>query len=111
MVIYLAGLQDVPEHLYEAADLDGAHWLQKIRHVTLPMLSPVILFNLIIGIIGTFQFFAIPFVMAPNGHLVRRQRRQGRDAGETPRRDDRTLREWREVAAMRAAAALAGSRR
>ncbi len=71
MVIYLAGLQDVPEHLYEAADLDGAHWLQKIRHVTLPMLSPVILFNLIIGIIGTFQYFAIPFVMAPNGQPAR----------------------------------------
>jgi multiple sugar transport system permease protein len=71
VVIYLAGLQDVPEHLYEAADLDGAHWLQKIRHVTLPMLSPVILFNLIMGIIGTFQFFAIPFVMAPNGQPAR----------------------------------------
>jgi multiple sugar transport system permease protein len=71
VVIYLAGLQDVPEHLYEAADLDGAHWLQKIRHVTLPMLSPVILFNLIIGIIGTFQYFAIPFVMAPGGTPAR----------------------------------------
>lgn len=71
MVIYLAGLQDVPAHLYEAADLDGAHWLQKIRHVTLPMLSPVILFNLIIGIIGTFQYFAIPYVMAPNGQPAR----------------------------------------
>jgi multiple sugar transport system permease protein len=71
VVIYLAGLQDVPEHLYEAADLDGAHWLQKIRHVTLPMLSPVILFNMIIGIIGTFQYFAIPFVMAPGGQPAR----------------------------------------
>jgi multiple sugar transport system permease protein len=71
VVIYLAGLQDVPEHLYEAADLDGAHWLQKIRHVTLPMMSPVILFNLIIGIIGTFQYFAVPFVMAPNGQPAR----------------------------------------
>jgi len=72
IVIYLAGLQDVPEHLYEAADLDGAHWLQKIRHVTLPMVSPVILFNLIIGIIGTFQYFAIPFVMAPGGQPARK---------------------------------------
>ena len=71
VVIYLAGLQDVPEHLYEAADLDGAHWLQKIRHVTLPMLSPVILFNLIIGIIGTFQYFTIPFVLAPGGQPAR----------------------------------------
>lgn len=71
VVIYLAGLQDVPVHLYEAADLDGASWWQKIRHVTVPMLSPVILFNLIIAIIGTFQFFAIPFIMAPGGQPAR----------------------------------------
>jgi multiple sugar transport system permease protein len=71
MVIYLAGLQDVPQHLYEAADLDGASWWHKIRHVTLPMLSPVILFNLIIAIIGTFQFFAVPFIMAPGGQPAR----------------------------------------
>jgi multiple sugar transport system permease protein len=71
VVIYLAGLQDVPVHLYEAADLDGANWLQKIRHVTLPTVSPVILFNLIMGIIGTFQYFAIPYVMTPNGTPAR----------------------------------------
>jgi multiple sugar transport system permease protein len=71
MVIYLAGLQDVPQPLYEAADLDGANWWHKIRHVTLPMLSPVILFNLIIAIIGTFQFFAVPFIMAPGGQPAR----------------------------------------
>lgn len=71
MVIYLAGLQDVPRHLYEAADLDGASWWHKIRHVTLPMLSPVILFNLIIAIIGTFQYFAVPFIMAPGGQPAR----------------------------------------
>jgi multiple sugar transport system permease protein len=71
MVIYLAGLQDVPAHLYEAADLDGASWWHKIWHVTLPMLSPVILFNLIIAIIGTFQFFAVPFIMAPGGQPAR----------------------------------------
>jgi multiple sugar transport system permease protein len=71
VVIYLAGLQDVPVHLYEAADLDGAHWWQKVRHVTLPMLSPVILFNGIMAIIGTFNYFAIPFVMAPGGQPAR----------------------------------------
>jgi multiple sugar transport system permease protein len=71
MVIYLAGLQDVPVQLYEAADLDGANWLQKIHHVTLPSVSPVILFNLIMGIIGTFQYFAIPYVMTPNGTPAR----------------------------------------
>jgi ABC-type sugar transport system permease subunit len=71
VVIYLAGLQDVPVHLYEAADLDGAHWMQKIRHVTIPMMSPVILFNGIMAIIGTFNFFAQPFVMAPGGQPAR----------------------------------------
>ncbi len=71
VVIYLAGLQDVPVHLYEAADLDGANWWQKVRNVTLPMVSPVILFNGIMAIIGTFNFFAIPFVMAPGGQPAR----------------------------------------
>lgn len=71
MVIFLAGLQDVPEHLYEAADLDGASWWDKIRHVTLPMISPVILFNGIMGIIGSLQFFAIPYIMTPNGQPAR----------------------------------------
>jgi multiple sugar transport system permease protein len=71
VVIYLAGLQDVPVHLYEAADLDGANWWQKVRHVTLPMTSPVILFNGIMAIIGTFNFFAVPFVMAPGGQPAR----------------------------------------
>jgi len=67
MVIYLAGLQDVPQHLYDAAELDGANWLQKIRHVALPAISPVILFNLIMGIIGGLQFFAVPYVISPTG--------------------------------------------
>jgi multiple sugar transport system permease protein len=71
MVIYLAGLQDVPQALYEAAELDGAGWWAKTRHVTLPMLSPVILFNLIMGIIGTLQVFTLPFIMFPGGTPAR----------------------------------------
>jgi multiple sugar transport system permease protein len=71
MVIFLAGLQDVPVHLYEAADLDGATWWSKLRHVTLPMISPVLLFNGIMGIIGSLQFFAVPYIMAPNGQPAR----------------------------------------
>ena len=67
MVIYLAGLQDVPVALYEAAELDGAGPWQKTRNVTLPMLSPVILFNGIMGIIGTLQIFTVPYVMFPQG--------------------------------------------
>lgn len=67
MLIYLAGLQDVPAQLIEAADLDGANSWQKTRNVTLPMISPVILFNLIMGIIGTLQVFTVPYIMFPNG--------------------------------------------
>lgn len=67
MVIYLASLQDVPQHLYDAAELDGANWLQRVRHVALPSISPVILFNLIMGIIGGLQFFAVPYVISPTG--------------------------------------------
>lgn len=63
MVIYLAGLQDIPVSLYEAARLDGASRLGQFRHVTLPGLSPVILFNVVISIIAAWQVFALPFVM------------------------------------------------
>lgn len=69
MIILLAGLQDIPQHLYEAAGLDGAGELAKFRHVTLPMLSPVIFFNLILGIIGGFQYFAQAYVMTRGGPL------------------------------------------
>ncbi|MBZ0212554.1 MAG: sugar ABC transporter permease [Nitrospirae bacterium] len=71
MVIYLAGLQDVPVQLYEAADLDGASPWDKVRNVTIPMISPVILFNLIMGIIGTLQVFTVPYVMFPGGSPAR----------------------------------------
>jgi len=71
MLIYLAGLQDVPTQLIEASELDGANGWQKTRHVTLPMISPVILFNGIMGIIGTLQVFTVPYIMFPNGQPVR----------------------------------------
>lgn len=71
MVIYLAGLQDVPVSLYEAADLDGAKVLSKLRNVTLPMISPVILFNVVMGIIGALQVFGLPYVMFPGGAPAR----------------------------------------
>jgi multiple sugar transport system permease protein len=63
MVIYLAGLKDIPVHLYEAAVLDGASVLQRLRYVTLPMLSPVIFFNLVMGVISAFQYFTQPFML------------------------------------------------
>jgi multiple sugar transport system permease protein len=67
MVIYLAGLQNVPAQLYEAADLDGASRWQRVRYITLPMLSPVILFNLIMGIITSFQAFTNIYIMTGGG--------------------------------------------
>ncbi len=67
VVIYLAGLQGISPHLYEAAELDGAGAWQKTRHVTLPQLSPVIFYNLIIGVIATFQYFTQTFIMTNGG--------------------------------------------
>lgn len=66
MIIFLAGLQGVPDSLYDAADIDGANGWQKFRHVTLPMISPTVFFNLILGIIGALQVFAAALV-ATNG--------------------------------------------
>jgi multiple sugar transport system permease protein len=67
MVIYLAALQGVPTHLYEAALLDGANAWQLIRHITLPHISPVILYMVIIGVIGTFQYFTQTFIATQGG--------------------------------------------
>jgi multiple sugar transport system permease protein len=63
IVIYLAGLQDVPAELYEAADLDGASPLQRLRHITLPMMSPHLFFTLVMGLIFSFQYFTQAMVM------------------------------------------------
>jgi multiple sugar transport system permease protein len=63
MVIYLAGLQQVPLTLYEAASLDGAGRLRKFWHITVPMLSPVILFNVIIALVGSIQYFTQAMVL------------------------------------------------
>lgn len=67
MVIYLAGLQGIPDVFYEAAEIDGAGRWQKLWNVTLPLLSPVIFFNLIIGIIGTFQVFTAGYLITDGG--------------------------------------------
>lgn len=67
MVVFLAGLQGIPQTLYEVAEIDGANWWQRFRVVTIPMLSPVILFNLILGIIGSFQVFTSAFLLTNGG--------------------------------------------
>ncbi len=67
MVIFLAALQGVPQHLYEAADVEGATRWQKNRHVTLPMISASTFFVLVMSIIGSFQVFTAGFVMTKGG--------------------------------------------
>ncbi|SMF44776.1 carbohydrate ABC transporter permease [Paenibacillus barengoltzii] len=69
IIIYLSGLQGVPEELYEAAELDGAGRFRRFFSITLPMISPTIFFNLIMGIIGGFQYFTQAFVMTNGGPL------------------------------------------
>ena len=63
MMIYLASLQNVPTELYDAAKVDGANWSSTIFNVTLPMISPVIFYTLVLAIVDLFQYFQIPLVL------------------------------------------------
>ena len=67
LIIYLAAILDIPAELYEAAKLDGASAWQRVTRITLPMLTPVILFNLIVGLINGFQYFVQPYIMTNGG--------------------------------------------
>jgi len=67
MIIFLAGLQGVPVHLYEAAEIDGANWWHRFWSVTLPQISPTIFFNLVLGMVGSFQVFTSAFLMTNGG--------------------------------------------
>jgi multiple sugar transport system permease protein len=67
MVIYLAGLQGIPESLYEAAEIDGAGRVSQLWYVTIPLMSPIIFFNLIMGIIGSFQVFSAGYLITNGG--------------------------------------------
>lgn len=67
MIIFLAGLQGIPQTLYEACTIDGANWWSKFWHVTIPMLSPIIFFNFVMGVIGTFQVFTQGYIMTKGG--------------------------------------------
>jgi len=69
MIIWLAGLKDIPDHLYEAAEVDGAGVWSKFVNITIPMLTPYIFFNLIMGLIGTFQIFAQSYIMTQGGPM------------------------------------------
>lgn len=69
MLIFIAGLQNIPEDLYEAAHLDGASGWQQFKEITIPMLKPTTVFIVMITIIGYFQLFAEPYVMTQGGPL------------------------------------------
>lgn len=67
VLIFLAGLQGVPRHLLEAVEVDGGNAWHRLRHITIPMVTPTILFNLILSIIGALQTFVQPYVMTDGG--------------------------------------------
>ena len=69
MIVYLAGLQSIPQHLYEAAEIDGAGTWRRFWAVTVPMMTPTIFFNLINGLIGSFQVFATAYIATGGGPL------------------------------------------
>jgi multiple sugar transport system permease protein len=67
MIIFIAGLQSIPEQIYDSARIDGANRWQQLRYVTLPMLAPTFLFVGLLTMIGSFQLFAEPYVMTQGG--------------------------------------------
>lgn len=69
MIIFLAGLQDIPQQLYESAEIDGANGWTKTMRITVPLISPVAFFNLILGLIGAFQVFTQAYVLTGGGPL------------------------------------------
>lgn len=67
MIIFLAGLQGISDEYYEAARIDGAGSIQQFRHITIPLLTPTIFFNLVLGVIGAFQVFTAAYIMTGGG--------------------------------------------
>jgi multiple sugar transport system permease protein len=63
MIIFLAGLQGVPTELYEAAQIDGAGWFRRLFSITIPLITPVIFYQLVLGVIYSLQYFLAPFVL------------------------------------------------
>ena len=69
MIIFLATLQDIPEVLYEVAEINGATASKKFFYITLPFLTPAIFFNLVMGVIGSFQVFAPAYIITQGGPI------------------------------------------
>lgn len=68
MIIFLAGLQSIPTELYEASKIDGAGWFRQLISITLPLLTPVIFYQLVLGVIASLQYFLVPFVLTNGGN-------------------------------------------
>ena len=71
MIVFLAGLQGIPEEMYDAAKVDGANAIQRLLYITIPLLRPTTFFLLITGVIGTFQIFTEVYIMTNGGPLNR----------------------------------------
>jgi multiple sugar transport system permease protein len=67
IIIFLAGLQNVPEVYYEAAEIDGANWVQRFMYITLPMMSPILFYNFLLGMIGGIQAFTPAYALTQGG--------------------------------------------
>ena len=67
MVLFLAGLQGVPDHLYDSAEVDGAGWYSKVRHITFPMMTPYVFLSVVINVIGSFQVFTQALLTTEGG--------------------------------------------
>jgi multiple sugar transport system permease protein len=67
MIVYLAGLQGIPTDFYEAAEVDGASWWQRLLHITMPLVTPALFFQLVIGLIQALQLFTQPYVLTGGG--------------------------------------------
>jgi ABC-type sugar transport system permease subunit len=63
VIINLAGLRGIPTELYDAAKIDGAGWWGQLRHVTIPLMTPIFFYSLILGIVGVLQYFLVPLVL------------------------------------------------
>ena len=70
MVIYLAGLKGIPKQLYEAVEIDGGNSLHRLIHITIPMMSPIIFYNIIMTIITCMQTFAQAYIMTEGGRTM-----------------------------------------
>ena len=89
MIVYLAGLKGIPTELYEAARIDGAGAWASLRNITIPMISPVIFYTLVLGVVEVLQYFLVPLVLK-NGHRRAGRRRRSSSTSTSTRTSSRS---------------------